>query len=153
MSETTTPQIRGLGHSVRRKEDDRLIRGRGHFVDDIALPGMLHMALLRAPIAHARITAVDVEAAKALKEGLNTKKRSRKKAVSATSRPASRSSTSALLPSSAFAGSGRPLPDMKCRFNAGRTWHRRCRRMLIKGRDQHGSSVSRAGASQCFHIE
>jgi carbon-monoxide dehydrogenase large subunit len=64
VSGTETP-IRGLGHSVRRKEDDRLLRGRGNFVDDIVLPGMLHMALLRAPIAHARITAVDVEAAKA----------------------------------------------------------------------------------------
>jgi aerobic carbon-monoxide dehydrogenase large subunit len=65
VSETTTPQIRGLGHSVRRKEDDRLLRGRGNFVDDISLPGMLHMALLRSPIAHARITAVDTAAAAA----------------------------------------------------------------------------------------
>ncbi|HEV8372802.1 MAG TPA: aerobic carbon-monoxide dehydrogenase large subunit, partial [Actinomycetota bacterium] len=65
MSETTTPQIRGLGHSVRRKEDDRFLRGRGNYVDDISLPGMLHMALLRSPIAHARITALDTAAAAA----------------------------------------------------------------------------------------
>ena len=64
MSETETP-IRGLGHSVRRKEDDRFLRGRGNYVDDLQLPGMLHMALLRSPLAHARITAIDVEAAKA----------------------------------------------------------------------------------------
>jgi carbon-monoxide dehydrogenase large subunit len=65
VSETTTPQIRGLGHSVRRKEDDRFLRGRGNYVDDISLPGMLHMALLRSPIAHARITALDTAAAAA----------------------------------------------------------------------------------------
>jgi carbon-monoxide dehydrogenase large subunit len=64
VSETETP-IRGLGHSVRRKEDDRFLRGRGNYVDDLQLPGMLHMALLRAPLAHARITGIDVEAAKA----------------------------------------------------------------------------------------
>jgi len=57
--------IRGLGHSVRRKEDDRFVRGRGTYVDDVKLPGMLHMAILRTPVAHARITRIDVEAAKA----------------------------------------------------------------------------------------
>jgi len=62
---STGTTIRGLGHSVRRKEDDRLVRGRGTFVDDVKLPGMLHMALLRSPLAHARITRIDVEAAKA----------------------------------------------------------------------------------------
>ncbi len=62
MSETETPTpapIRGLGHSVRRKEDDRFIRGKGTYVDDVKLPGMLHMALLRSPLAHARITNLD----------------------------------------------------------------------------------------------
>ena len=60
MSETETPtQIRGLGHSVRRKEDDRFIRGKGTYVDDVKLPGMLHLALLRSPLAHARITSID----------------------------------------------------------------------------------------------
>jgi carbon-monoxide dehydrogenase large subunit len=60
VSETETPtQIRGLGHSVRRKEDDRFIRGKGTYVDDVKLPGMLHLALLRSPLAHARITSID----------------------------------------------------------------------------------------------
>jgi carbon-monoxide dehydrogenase large subunit len=64
VSETETP-IRGLGHSVRRKEDDRFLRGRGNYVDDLQLPNMLHMALLRSPLAHARITSVNTEAAMA----------------------------------------------------------------------------------------
>ena len=45
-----------LGHSVKRNEDARFIRGKGNYVDDITLPGMLHLALLRSPFAHARIT-------------------------------------------------------------------------------------------------
>jgi carbon-monoxide dehydrogenase large subunit len=53
MSETQTP-VHGLGHSLRRKEDDRFIRGKGTYVDDVQLPGMLHMAVLRSPLAHAR---------------------------------------------------------------------------------------------------
>jgi aerobic carbon-monoxide dehydrogenase large subunit len=48
---------------VRRKEDARFIRGRGTFVDDIQLPGMLHGAVLRSPLAHARILSVDVASA------------------------------------------------------------------------------------------
>jgi aerobic carbon-monoxide dehydrogenase large subunit len=50
---------------VPRKEDARFIRGRGTFVDDIALPGMLHGAILRSPLAHARIVSVDASAARA----------------------------------------------------------------------------------------
>jgi aerobic carbon-monoxide dehydrogenase large subunit len=50
---------------VRRKEDARFLRGQGTFVDDISLPGMLHGAVLRSPLAHARITAVDATAARA----------------------------------------------------------------------------------------
>ncbi len=64
MSEVET-HSRGLGHSVRRKEDDRFIRGKGTYVDDIVLPGMLHLAILRSPLAHARIDAIDVERARA----------------------------------------------------------------------------------------
>ena len=52
---TETEEIRGIGHSVRRKEDDRFIRGRGNYIDDMQLPGMLHMAILRSPYAHAKI--------------------------------------------------------------------------------------------------
>ncbi len=46
-----------------RKEDARFVRGRGRFVDDIAMPGMLHAAVLRSPHAHARVVAVDTLAA------------------------------------------------------------------------------------------
>ena len=58
-------QIRGVGHSVRRKEDARFIRGRGNYIDDIRLPGMLHMAILRSPFAHAAINGVDTARAAA----------------------------------------------------------------------------------------
>jgi carbon-monoxide dehydrogenase large subunit len=51
----TTPEVGGIGHSVRRKEDSRFIQGRGNYLDDIVLPGMLHMAILRSPVAHARL--------------------------------------------------------------------------------------------------
>ncbi len=50
---------------LRRKEDARFIRGQGTYVDDIVLPGMLHGAILRSPLAHARITSVDASAARA----------------------------------------------------------------------------------------
>ncbi|HEX9312681.1 MAG TPA: aerobic carbon-monoxide dehydrogenase large subunit [Actinomycetota bacterium] len=63
---TDAEEIRGLGHSVKRKEDDRLIRGKGTFIDDIRLPGMLHMAILRSPMAHARIRSFDASQAEAL---------------------------------------------------------------------------------------
>jgi carbon-monoxide dehydrogenase large subunit len=61
-----TEEIRGIGHSVRRKEDDRFIRGRGNFIDDMQLPGMLHMAILRSPYAHAKINSVETSAAAAM---------------------------------------------------------------------------------------
>ena len=68
MTDTTTtpPEIGGIGHSVKRVEDARLIEGQGNFLDDIALPGMLHMALVRSPVAHARINGIDTEAATAV---------------------------------------------------------------------------------------
>ncbi len=49
--------------SVARKEDARFVRGKGTFVDDITLPGMLHGAILRSPLAHARIVSIDTAAA------------------------------------------------------------------------------------------
>jgi len=61
-----TTEARGVGHSVKRKEDDRFIRGAGKYVEDINLPGMLHMAVLRSPFAHARIGSIDASAAEAL---------------------------------------------------------------------------------------
>jgi carbon-monoxide dehydrogenase large subunit len=63
---TEAEEIRGVGHSVRRKEDDRLIRGKGTFIEDVTLPGMLHMAILRSPFAHARINGVDSSKAQAV---------------------------------------------------------------------------------------
>jgi carbon-monoxide dehydrogenase large subunit len=50
---------------VKRKEDARFIRGQGNFTDDIQLSGMLHGAVLRSPLAHARILSVDTSAAEA----------------------------------------------------------------------------------------
>src|ERR671919_932182 len=57
--------ISGIGHSIKRKEDARFIRGQGNYVDDISLPGMLHMAILRSPLAHARIVSINSERAAA----------------------------------------------------------------------------------------
>jgi carbon-monoxide dehydrogenase large subunit len=54
----------GYGRMLR-KEDPRFVRGKGRFVDDIQLPGMLHLAVLRSPLAHARVTGVDVTVAQA----------------------------------------------------------------------------------------
>jgi carbon-monoxide dehydrogenase large subunit len=54
-----------IGKDRRRKEDLRLITGRTRWTDNITLPGMLHLAMVRSPFAHAAITSVDVEAAKA----------------------------------------------------------------------------------------
>src|SRR5215216_4098339 len=63
---TASPPIRGIGHSVRRKEDPRFIRGKGTYVDDVKLPGMLYLDIVRSPYAHARITNIDTSAALAL---------------------------------------------------------------------------------------
>jgi carbon-monoxide dehydrogenase large subunit len=52
-----------LGQSIKRKEDERFIQGRGRYVDDVELPGMLHMAILRSPFAHARIRSIDTSRA------------------------------------------------------------------------------------------
>jgi aerobic carbon-monoxide dehydrogenase large subunit len=52
----------GFGR-MTRKEDERLIRGRGVFVDDVQRPGMVHGAVLRSPYAHARIVSLDTSAA------------------------------------------------------------------------------------------
>lgn len=56
-------KIGGMGASRRRVEDNRFIRGKGNYVDDIVLPGMLHMEILRSPVAHARIKSIDTSAA------------------------------------------------------------------------------------------
>ena len=56
-------QIGGLGARRKRVEDARFIRGKGNYIDDFKLPGMLHMETLRSPIAHARITSIDTSKA------------------------------------------------------------------------------------------
>jgi carbon-monoxide dehydrogenase large subunit len=53
-----------LGQPVRRKEDGRLITGQTLWTDNVTLPGMLYMTVLRSPMAHARITRIDVEPAR-----------------------------------------------------------------------------------------
>ncbi|HET7479036.1 MAG TPA: aerobic carbon-monoxide dehydrogenase large subunit [Rubrobacteraceae bacterium] len=55
-----------MGDRMPRKEDGRFIRGKGNYVDDVQLKGMLHSAILRSPFAHAKINSVDVSAALAL---------------------------------------------------------------------------------------
>ena len=52
-----------VGQSIKRKEDARLVRGKGKFVDDIKLLGMLHLVFVRSPYAHANVLAVDVSEA------------------------------------------------------------------------------------------
>jgi aerobic carbon-monoxide dehydrogenase large subunit len=55
-----------IGRSLTRFEDDRFLRGRGRFVDDIAVPGQLHGVVVRSPYGHAEIAGIDVTAARAL---------------------------------------------------------------------------------------
>jgi carbon-monoxide dehydrogenase large subunit len=55
-----------LGRARLRKEDARLVTGQTNWTDNIVLPGMLHMAFVRSPMAHARITSVDTSAARSM---------------------------------------------------------------------------------------
>ncbi len=57
---------RYTGASIKRSEDPRILTGAGRYVDDIKLPGMLHAAFVRSPMAHARVLSVEVSAARAL---------------------------------------------------------------------------------------
>ncbi|MFI9589554.1 xanthine dehydrogenase family protein molybdopterin-binding subunit [Nonomuraea sp. NPDC052265] len=58
--------VREVGRPRRRKEDARLLTGRTRWTDNLSLPGTLHVMFLRSPMAHARITRVDVSAARGL---------------------------------------------------------------------------------------
>jgi carbon-monoxide dehydrogenase large subunit len=62
MSEARTPHI---GRSLLRREDRRLLTGRGHFIADLELPRILHAAFVRSPVAHAHIRSVDLSTAAA----------------------------------------------------------------------------------------
>src|SRR5262245_55572060 len=57
--------IDGIGAAVRRKEDRRFLTGKGTYMDDVNRPRQLHAFLLRSPHAHAEITGIDTEPAKA----------------------------------------------------------------------------------------
>jgi carbon-monoxide dehydrogenase large subunit len=63
---TTTRPSTGVGERVPRVEDQRLLRGAGAFLGDIERPGLKHLAVLRSPLAHARIRSIDVSAAATL---------------------------------------------------------------------------------------
>ncbi|MDR3573777.1 MAG: aerobic carbon-monoxide dehydrogenase large subunit [Anaerolineaceae bacterium] len=62
----TLPEIQGLGHNRKRVEDSRFIQGRGNYIDDIKLPGMLFLDIVRSPYAHARIKSIKTEKATAI---------------------------------------------------------------------------------------
>ncbi|MEM7614943.1 MAG: molybdopterin cofactor-binding domain-containing protein, partial [Pseudomonadota bacterium] len=59
-------KLKGLGSSRKRVEDARFTQGKGNYVDDIKLPGMLHGDFVRSPYAHARVKSVNIDAAMAL---------------------------------------------------------------------------------------
>src|SRR2546430_173534 len=63
MTATAEPEV---GRARTRKEDARLITGRTRWTDNLTLPGLLHLAILRSPVAHARITRIDTSAARTL---------------------------------------------------------------------------------------
>ena len=58
------PISKSVGARIKRREDPSLIRGRGQYVDDVSLPGMLHVAILRSPHAHAKISRIDTDEAR-----------------------------------------------------------------------------------------
>ena len=64
MAPKTSPEIGGMGHSVKRKEDPRFLRGQGNYVDDVSLPGMLYLDIVRSPYAHATIKNIDISKAR-----------------------------------------------------------------------------------------
>ena len=65
MAPKTSAEVAGMGHAMKRKEDPRFIRGKGNYVDDIQLPGMLFLDIVRSPFAHAKIKSINT--ARALK--------------------------------------------------------------------------------------
>ncbi|MFN8456296.1 MAG: aerobic carbon-monoxide dehydrogenase large subunit [Anaerolineae bacterium] len=63
---TTPANVCGMGHRMKRKEDPRFIQGKGNYVDDVKLPGMLYLDMVRSPHAHAKILKIDASKALAL---------------------------------------------------------------------------------------
>src|SRR2546421_2057635 len=66
MSSAHVNDSRLIGRRMPRKEDARLLTGRGTFVDDVVLPGMSHVAFVRSPIARGRIRSMDISSARDL---------------------------------------------------------------------------------------
>jgi aerobic carbon-monoxide dehydrogenase large subunit len=64
MLHKTSSEIGGMGHSVKRKEDLRFVQGKGTYVEDVRLPGMVYGQMVRSPYAHARIKAIRAEEAR-----------------------------------------------------------------------------------------
>ena len=62
----TSKEIGGMGHPIKRKEDARFIQGKGNYVDDIKLPGMIYMDIVRSPYAYAKIKNINAEKALAV---------------------------------------------------------------------------------------
>ena len=56
---TTTEEVGGMGHSKKRIEDPRFIRGQGEYIEDVVLPNMVWMDIVRSPYAHATIKSID----------------------------------------------------------------------------------------------
>jgi aerobic carbon-monoxide dehydrogenase large subunit len=63
METETSPFV---GQSIPRREDRRLLRGQGRFIADIELPGMLHVAFVRSPLAHARVRGISIDRARSV---------------------------------------------------------------------------------------
>ena len=62
MAETQAKiEVQGIGHNRKRVEDARFLQGRGNYIDDIKLPGMLFLDIVRSPYAHARIKSIDAK--------------------------------------------------------------------------------------------
>src|SRR5215831_11856871 len=55
-----------MGHAIKRKDDPRFLQGKGNYVEDVTLPGMVYGHMVRSPLAHARIKSINTEAAKKL---------------------------------------------------------------------------------------
>jgi carbon-monoxide dehydrogenase large subunit len=63
---TTPEKVCGMGHRMKRKEDPRFIQGKGRYIDDVKLPGMVYMDIVRSPYAHAKILKIDASQALAI---------------------------------------------------------------------------------------
>ena len=62
----SSPAARWVGQAVRRREDPRLLAGRGRYVDDVTMPGLLHAAFVRSPVARGVIRGIDTSTARDL---------------------------------------------------------------------------------------